>query len=590
MERRFATRLVAMCICTAIAPVSGCWNQDKPTPPPTPQHVDRDADASASDPLGETVEKIEYLDQNWSPEESTRFYFTSQGSQILPYDWFLALEQPNSTNAFRVNANLTKYRYLLQKPGPMNPDGLPVGFVKDNGPERAWLGLTCAACHTGQVEFKGIGYRIDGGPSGADVHGFLRDLSAALVATRDDAAKLDRFASKVLKRVPSTSELEAFKNDLQIVIERRQGYIDRNFPVNALPGHGRVDAFGAILNEVYHRAVRVTATTPSTENTAAANAPVSYPFLWDTPQHDIVQWNGAAENKGLGSLGRNVGEVLGVFGDFDIPDRPTPLGYASTVQVRNLLKLEEWLKSLWSPRWPAAFPAVDAQKAERGRSVYERAGCAECHAPIDRADPSRKIEAIMRAVGTDPQMYENFNTRTGQSGKLQGAFVRVIPWPPINPQRIGPTSTADEILSHTVLGTIIGAWRDAPQDELSQVGFERRSGARAVAPGEPPGGVYKARPLNGIWATAPYLHNGSVPSLYQLLLPPDQRLAEFSVGTREFDPVHVGFQADKPGFPKFRVRGDDGQPIPGNSNAGHSFGEELTDEERWDLVEYLKTL
>ena len=115
--------------------------------------------------------------------------------------------------------------------------------------------------------------------------------------------------------------------------------------------------------------------------------------------------------------------------------------------------------------------------------------------------------------------------------------------------------------------------------------------------------AYKARPLNGIWATAPYLHNGSVPNLYQLLLPADQRMTRFNVGHRDFDPVAVGFITDPHplGF-EFRVADKQGNPITGNANTGHSGKQhtqtrdsngvwrDFTEEERWALVEYLKTL
>jgi len=152
--------------------------------------------------------------------------------------------------------------------------------------------------------------------------------------------------------------------------------------------------------------------------------------------------------------------------------------------------------------------------------------------------------------------------------------------------------------------------------------------------------AYKARPLNGIWATAPYLHNGSVPTLYDLLLPkkgPDDpedgeyRPDKFVVGSREFDPVKVGFKSS--GYDGFiftaePVIDDLGNRIEGNSNAGHEYGvrrivdesdgpvdqklkdkcldkrikdeqvnekndkclRPMNEQERWDLVEYLKTL
>jgi hypothetical protein len=100
--------------------------------------------------------------------------------------------------------------------------------------------------------------------------------------------------------------------------------------------------------------------------------------------------------------------------------------------------------------------------------------------------------------------------------------------------------------------------------------------------------AYKARPLDGIWATGPFLHNGSVPNLYQLLLPPERRSVEFCAGVREFDPMHVGFVLKNggcgPGESLLDTRS------PGNSNAGHVYGTDLSDEDRWALVEYQKTL
>jgi mono/diheme cytochrome c family protein len=123
---------------------------------------------------------------------------------------------------------------------------------------------------------------------------------------------------------------------------------------------------------------------------------------------------------------------------------------------------------------------------------------------------------------------------------------------------------------------------------------------------------YKPRPLEGVWATAPFLHNGSVPTLYQMLLPPAKRDAKFFVGRREYDPVHVGY-VTKPD-----ADGDDDgfwldTSIPGNHNSGHAFaadaaawakhqenpaanplprgviGPVFTDDERFAIVEYLKT-
>jgi hypothetical protein len=95
--------------------------------------------------------------------------------------------------------------------------------------------------------------------------------------------------------------------------------------------------------------------------------------------------------------------------------------------------------------------------------------------------------------------------------------------------------------------------------------------------------AYRARPLNGAWASAPHLHNGSVPSLYDLLLPPTYRPKIFYVGSWEFDPVNVGVETGSPfaGAFMFDTR------LPGNANSGHDYGTGLSDPERMVLIEFL---
>jgi hypothetical protein len=110
----------------------------------------------------------------------------------------------------------------------------------------------------------------------------------------------------------------------------------------------------------------------------------------------------------------------------------------------------------------------------------------------------------------------------------------------------------------------------------------------------PPESVYKAAPRDGVWATAPFMHNGSVPNLYEMLVPAKERTKKFYYG-REFDPVKVGLDTTAASG-QFLLDTE----LPGNSNAGHSFedsprgngviGPLLTENERWALVEYLKSI
>lgn len=96
---------------------------------------------------------------------------------------------------------------------------------------------------------------------------------------------------------------------------------------------------------------------------------------------------------------------------------------------------------------------------------------------------------------------------------------------------------------------------------------------------------YAARPIGGVWATAPYLHNGSVPTLSDLLRPPAERPKSFLTGGHEFDPNKVGFAADGAAGATFLLD----TTIDGNHNSGHSYGTTLTEEQRQDLLEYLKS-
>ena len=101
------------------------------------------------------------------------------------------------------------------------------------------------------------------------------------------------------------------------------------------------------------------------------------------------------------------------------------------------------------------------------------------------------------------------------------------------------------------------------------------------------GAAYESRVLKGIWATAPYLHNGSVPNLWELLKPAKERRTTFMVGSRVFDPKNVGYDADQSPFKNGRFVAE---PANGNGNGGHEYGTTLTDEQRWAIIEYLKTL
>jgi mono/diheme cytochrome c family protein len=523
-------------------------------------------------PVRDAVGHVVSLDQGWSEEDQQRFWFTDQGSELMPYEWFLALEQPGSTALFRSDENMARLRYLPARPSRWNPDGLAVGLARstDETTGRHYVGIVCAACHTAQVEYHGTGLRIDGGPTMSDPLLFFSETAAAMRATAGDDAKFDRFARKVLAQGYGERAAADLRRELTGATGSLEEWVRRDSQNPPPYGFGRWDAFGTLLNQL------LAADLEMPENLRPATGPVSLPFLWDTHQADRVQWNGAGFNAGIGSLARNVGEVLGSFGTITIEPHAPPRGYPSSTKIPALSQLEELVGRLESPLWPMQYlPPLDPLKAARGKALYQ-AGCARCHALIDRTDPHRKVTAVMipvEEVGTDPTMADNYAGRTAKTGRLQGTSRFVLLGP-----AFGPEATPTEIVENLTIGVLVTHPIQALEAGVKDFAAVKLNGNFNVR-------SYKARPLDGIWATAPYLHNGSVPNLWEVLQPPDRRSKVFYVGSREFDPVRVGFDPS-PSAGGFKYD----TSVVGNAATGHTYGTQLTADEKWDLIEYLKSL
>jgi len=620
--------------------------------------TDRYAENIPKDLFGDGTQEVVYLEQNWDRYDSLWFYNTTQGSNLLPYDIFLNMEQATNQELFRNPDQMRKFRFLTQRVSFDNPDGLPVGFVKDTYQDKDYFGFTCAACHTTQVNYKGTGIRIDGGGSLADMEGLLLSVGVALQATLDQEDKFDRLSKRILRKEYPLKK-EAFRADLALLLQQHQAYNDSNTPRHGDKvvhyGYGRLDAFGRIYNRILSQ---LTPDLPATDNANPSNAPVSYPFLWDIAQHDYVQWNGVASNHGdslagfLGPLGRNVGEVLGVFGTFNLQRKHDDVGYRSSSDIRNITRLERQVARLESPQWPEEIlPKIDRPLAEAGRKVFYEYKCSLCHgdpSTFDPRDPKRKVIAQFFSpdiLGTDPFMADNGIDARGKSGFFKG---KQLPGElPNSSKKFGETTDAFSALSRAVtyvilepdhdkgfirrwserLYDLVGSFASNPikkQVKERHVNFKTITGDQMSAPKMLR--VYKGRTLNGIWATAPYLHNGSVPNLYELFLPrcTDEEIAagkacrsrQFTVGNREFDPKRVGFVTMTPAeHPELFVFDT---ALPSNSNAGHEYSSGVTpliklnergeaicnaqgvcerefllpmdEQKRIALIEYLKTL
>jgi hypothetical protein len=557
-------------------------------------------------------QQVRYLDQ-WSEEQRRTYYFTPQGTQVkgLRYEWFQALELPFSEQRFASPEYLARFGFLVdpqQKASANNPGNLPVGFARHENPGNAsehYLDITCAACHTGELRIKGQAVRIDGGsaqhvlPSSVPTlrgGSFGQALVASLASTYYNPWKFERFARQVLgddyeaRREQLRSE---FKTSLNTFVKVAWNDTHRGlYPTEE--GPGRTDAFGRIANATFGDAI-------SPANYRVADAPVDYPQLWDMWTFDWVQWNGSAQQP----MARNIGEALGVGATLNFFDgNGQPLQgaerYPSSVRVRDLHAIEETLQQLKSPTWPEdLFGAIDKPLAAKGRALFAE-NCVGCHVPRQSQEGERWVQHLhmlpVDVIGTDPNAANNVASHRFDLSALQWDVkelekmdVRLHPEPKA-PLDLSQLSVAKG-LAYVTAFVENRAYRDAqitPEEKPRMDGFGLPIGVREKV-------AYKARPLAGVWATAPFLHNGSVPSIYQLLSPQDERATTFYKGTLEYDPRHLGYRTEPftNGF-LFDTR------ISGNHNSGHEFragargngviGRLLQPEERWALLEYLKVL
>ncbi|HKB92353.1 MAG TPA: hypothetical protein VKC60_17690, partial [Opitutaceae bacterium] len=198
----------------------------------------------------------------------------------------------------------------------------------------------------------------------------------------------------------------------------------------------------------------------------------------------------------------------------------------------KLARLDNFLSKLPSPPWP--YPdgeyKIDPGLVERGKGIYSKQ-CADCHEPTG----TRYGKTVPLAeIGTDP---ERANTWSANAASAVNAAIK-------------------------------------------DQGYTRPDLVKNDG--------YLSAPLDGIWLRAPYLHNGSVPSLKELLSPSENRSAVFYRGYDVYDPKNVGFVAAGPKAERAGFKLDTHER--GNGNSGHNYGTTLSSDEKTALLEYLKTL
>jgi hypothetical protein len=545
-----------------------------------------------------------YLSQgsSWTPAARADFYTRDQGSRLIPYAWAKALKAPDG--APFLADGLKRYGYL---PNPANPNGLPVGFMTGTYGSTPYLAMNCSACHTRQIVVGSQEFRVDGGPALVDFQALLTDLDSALGAVLASDSAFAPFAAQVLGAGAPPAKVAALKQEASDWHLREHTLVTRALPPQGW-GLGRLDAVSMIFNRLVGMDIGPPPHFLIPENIALADAPVRYPFLWNAPKQDRTQWPGFSKNgDDLFALTRNLGQVYGVFGIF----RPTRQGghvdflAGNSTQWKGLDHIEKLVRKIGPPSWPWA---LDSGLVAQGKGIYERptaqGGCSECHGKRPGAfrfiPPSSTWATPLCDVGTDSREYAILH-RTVKSGVFEGTKA------PIGPA-IGATSDTFALLGVAVIGSIfqqtfgVSLFKYGTAEGVAATPVKHKAAAeellatyKPAAPdvcGGKAGPIkYESRVMHGIWATAPYLHNGSVPTLADLLKPPRHRPDKFEVGDR-YDTALVGLARDQASGAQVRnTRGCDEDDIrSGESRCGHDFGTDLSDSEKKALLEYLKAI
>ncbi|MCV2883994.1 di-heme-cytochrome C peroxidase [Aestuariibacter sp. AA17] len=576
----------------------------------------------------ENIYQVHYLNEGWTDEDRQRYYYTPQGTELLglQYSWFVNLEQPLSREQLASEENMRGWGFIMspsQQPTKHNPGNLPVGFTYHyDHQSRLNLDLGCAMCHTGELHYKGTALRVDGGQSMQSVPTlgkgeFIVTLAAAAFETYYNPFKWDRFATRVVgdnnedERDTLRDEFSGFLTHIKDFVKGPGAH--SLYPVTE--GRGRTDAVGRIGNVVFGYDIDVP------ENYKVADAPASYPFLWDIWRFDWVQYTGFTNQ----AMARNVGESLGVLAPVKLLDENGNIRKPEDIEdevinLDGMFCVEGVLRKLKPPKWPEdILGKVNIESAKRGKTLFADQ-CQFCHGPHESNSYQWEL-----ATGPDqhPDGQHNVNYQWDLDGvvtDVDGKKVRQdfreriwsVPW--ISTDVIG----TDSKLADNYMDNLYDASKLTGEDTKVNAGdglqlllnvlipqmYENRN----IQAGEEIAlydglnvpfriqnhRAYKARPLHGVWATPPFLHNGSVPTIYDLLSPLRARPSTFYVGNREYNPQRLGYITKKTAG-AFKTD----TTIAGNHNTGHLFtdvdmkgriGRLLTERERYDLMEYLKVM
>jgi mono/diheme cytochrome c family protein len=225
----------------------------------------------------------------------------------------------------------------------------------------------------------------------------------------------------------------------------------------------------------------------------------------------------------------------------------TPLNSGAYIkkQEQAFADISAYLLTIEAPKYPFA---IDAPKAAQGREVFKET-CTRCHGSYGPGGSYPNKIVPLDELGTDRTLAGALTAEL--SGRLNQSWLA---------REIGPDGKPYQVLDHR---------------------------------------GYQAPPLDGVWATAPYLHNSSAPTVYHVLnskARPRIFTRSYRTEKEDYDPVKLGWKItvlDPPpdaSLSEWEQRKIYDTTQPGRGNGGHTFGDDLSEDERMAVIEYLKTL
>ncbi|HYH68970.1 MAG TPA: hypothetical protein VD866_30025 [Urbifossiella sp.] len=494
-------------------------------------------------------------------DDAEHFKYGSIGADVdtgLPYWiwWVLPdvftkhLPEPDKYRALPEAERTSRAAY--SQFGFVYEDGhaLPMGFTQRRVIVDR-IGLNCAVCHVATVRVtEGMHpERIYGRAPAYTSPAKERAVVLGMPAVTTDLGAYLQFLHKCANDPDFTAE-----NILAAIDKRHKlGVLDRVLYKAAVPevqktlrkqaddltflrtsppaGPGRIDTFNPYKRQVFR--------FPADDTVGTAD----FPSIWNQRPREGMKLHWDGNNTSV--FERNISASMGAGASpvsLDMPRMLRVANWLGAPDPKHDLTAEEIQTARADPRpRPGELPIpryafdIDHSKAARGGAVYAQ-HCAKCHdwqgAYIGQVEPIEKI-------GTDPYRLYSF--------------------------------TPELAANQNTLGS--GSWWRFRH-------FRKTNG-------------YVNMPLDGLWARAPYLHNGSVASLAELLEAPEKgrRRPEAKYrGDDVYDPVRVGFRADSPLSADGRKLFEFKHAERGNSDVGHTYGTELPADEKQALLEYLKTL